>query len=229
MRRRVAASLLVICAFLAGCCDKKTRRIRPYWLRTTEGYLLTVERIDQGSQPVLLTKRDVVDTSFEEQGLVGTIGAQHYGFWFELTNKRSKPIRLLWPEARYVDEKGMRQDLFRHPMAALPSPSEMKISQPVTVSASERVHDVITPIYKSSMVASGCKDLISYREPLIPTKLDDKTEHQIKLYVEDLARRQVPVKLFLPIEIEGKRHDYTFTFVLKDWADLRDKEKETSP
>jgi len=47
------------------------------------------------------------------------------------------------------------------------------------------------------------------------------TEQQMKAYVDDLAKRQVPVKLLLPIEIEGTRYDYTFTFVLKDrWADL---------
>ena len=47
------------------------------------------------------------------------------------------------------------------------------------------------------------------------------TELQMKAYVDDLARRQVPVKLLLPIEIDGVCYDYTFTFGLKPrWVDL---------
>lgn len=38
----------------------------------------------------------------------------------------------------------------------------------------------------------------------------------MKKYVDDLARRQVPVRILLPIEIAGVRYDHTFSFVLKD-------------
>ena len=223
---RVAVTLVFGLTLTSACCDKETKRLQSHWLRTLESYALSPVELERRTNekseslnisPGQTTQGDL----FEGREISGFIFVQHYGFWFDVTNKSSRSIRLLWPEARYLDEKGVRHELFRQPMGALPPPSEMRISKPVTVEAGGRVHDVIAPIYKSYLVASGCKDLVPYREPLIPTKLDDKNEHQMKVYVDDLARRQVPVRLLLPIEIEGMRYDYTFTFVLKDrWSDL---------
>jgi hypothetical protein len=214
MSRPGLVVMLVVCSFATACCDRETKRIQPHWLRTTEGYLLKTSQIEP--QQVRIIKRDVVDTSFESSGITGVIGAQHYGFWLDLTNKNGESIRLLWPEARYVDELGKAHTVYAEQRGALPDERDKLQPPPVEfIEAGGRSRPTVVPVYKQYLVASGCRNLYPYSEPLIPTRLDDKNEQQMKAYVDDLARRQVPVKLFLPIEIDGERYDYTFTFVLK--------------
>jgi len=146
----------------------------------------------------------------------------NYGFWLDLTNKAGESIRVLWPMARYVDELGAAHTLYAQQRGALPDERDKLRPPPVEIiEAGARSRPTVVPIYKQYLVASGCRDLYPYSEPLVPTRLDDKNEQQMKAYVDDLAKRQIPVKLLLPFEIDGKRYDYTFAFVLKDrWADL---------
>jgi len=43
----------------------------------------------------------------------------------------------------------------------------------------------------------------------------ERDEIAMKYYVKKLADQQVPVKLVLPIEVDSRRYDYIFTFLLK--------------
>jgi len=213
---------LVFIVFTSGaCCDRQHKRIEPHWLRTTSNRYLALAFI-QRPGPVPIGGSEASRSWFENEGIAVEIGTQHYGFWLDVANRTGKPIRMVWPEARYIDEKGSIHEVFSQERGALPDDRENLRSPPAQLVASGgRIRPTIVPIYKQYLVASRCRDLFPYSEPLIPTKLSDKDEQQMKAYVDDLARRQVPVKLLLPIEIDGKRYDYTFTFVLKDrWSDL---------
>lgn len=219
--------MLVMWLGANACCDREGRRIQPHWLRVPDPYSLSLETAQRVQSGMTVEKilfapiRDQRGNCLERAEMSICISNVNYGFWLDLTNKSGKPMRILWPAARYVDELGNGHELFRQPMNPLPSPEAMKPSAPVTVSPGGHINDIIAPIYKSYMVAFGCREYTSYREPLVPTRLDDKNEQQMKTYVDDLAKRQVPVKLMLPIEIDGQRYDYTFTFVLKPrWAGL---------
>jgi len=225
--RGLGITSCIIVLFLGSCCDRKTRRIQPHWLRAMENYELIVIQLNRQAA----TEADAIEVMpvsqshercFHRDAIRGCIADVRYGFWLDLTNDSGTPLRLLWPEARYLDEKASSHEVFAQERGALPDDRGNLRSPPAQVVASGgRTRPTIVPIYKQYLVASGCRDLYPYSEPLIPTKLDDKDEQQMKAYVDDLARRQVPVKLLLPIEIDGKRIDYTFTFVLKDrWSDL---------
>jgi hypothetical protein len=221
-------SLLLLILLLSGCCDRNTRRIQPHWLRAEEPYELVpvqLSRIVSGTvtEPLEISVgKDTRGDPFNGKEIVGFVVAQNYGFWLDLTNKGGESIRLLWPEARYVDELGTGRTVYAQRRGALPDERDKLRPPPAElIEPGGRSRPTVVPIYKQYLVASGCRDLYPYSEPLVPTRLDDKNEKQMKAYVDDLARRQVPVKLFLPIEIDGKRYEYTFAFVLKDrWADL---------
>jgi len=220
------AVLLLIASF-GACCDRRTKRIQSHWLQAPFDYDLFLDGTTRSTAHAVEDVafgpvRDQRGNCAEHKELDMCIHNAGYGFWLDLTNKSGKPIRMLWPEARYVDEKGVGHEVFAQERGALPDDRQnLRSPPPELVAPSARTRPTIVPIYKQYLVASGCRDLYPYSEPLIPTRLDDKNEQQMKAYVDDLAKRQVPVKLLLPMEIDEKRYDYTFTFVLRDrWADL---------
>ncbi len=216
MKVLAVALTAVVAVATSACCDKTSKRLQPHWLRTTENRYLALANVLAADKQVPVASSELSVSWLDHQTFDLEIGTQHYGFWLDLTNKSDRPIRLLWPDARYVDEKGVEHTLFAQERGALPDDrAHLMPPPPQGVAPSQRVRPTVVPIYKQYLVASGCRDLYPYSEPLIPTRLDDKNEQQLKAYVDDLAKRQVPVKLVLPIEIDGKRYDYAFTFVLK--------------
>lgn len=220
--------LLITWLLVNACCDRHARRIQPFWLRVPDPYSLSLEAAERVHEHSVLEQirfqpiRDQRGNCADETEMLVCISNVNYGFWLDVTNKAGNPIRLLWPETRYVDEAGKPHEVYAQERGALPDERDkLKLPPPQPVNPGQRVRPTVVPIYKQYMVASGCSNLYPYSEPLIPSRLGDKNEQQMKAYVDDLAKRHVPVKLVLPIEIDGARYDYTFTFVLKDrWANL---------
>lgn len=216
------AILATLVAF-GGCCDKETKRIQPHWLRAYEGYELNLIEIARGDTAVSFSPiLDQRGNCFKDRSLDACIARRRYGFWLDVTNQGERPVRLLWPEARYVDEDGGDHGVYHYSRTADPPANVLAPDQsPTVVARGESKKEIIAPGYKTYNVASGCRELAVFREPLVPTKLEGMSEQQMKAYVDELARKQVPVRLVLPVEIGGQRHDYMFSFVLKDrWADL---------
>ncbi len=231
MRRawRTTALVAVFAAAIWACCDRETKRMQPHWLSAGRGYVFDPEEISR-EQTSLSFKRPYGIAYWGDERVSGTIRAQEDGFWLELTNKSDKPIRVLWPLTRYVDELGHEHRIYAQPRGPLPDlPSEMATTDAVTVQPGERYRPTVVPVYKQRLLASGCREMVPYREPLIPTNLTDVRrfpgEASVRAYVNDLAKRQAPVKLVMPVEIDGKWYQYTFSFVLRNrWADMPKKQ-----
>ncbi len=231
----LARSVLLLILSVYGCCDKTTRRIQPHWLMAGEPYELVplqLSRVESNTVVELEIKqgRDTRGDPFNGEQVMGFVSVQRGGFWLDLTNKSNKPIRVLWPLARYVDELGHEHRIYAQPRGPLPDlPSEMATTDAVTVQPGERYRPTVVPVYKQRLLASGCREMVPYREPLIPTNLTDVRrfpgEASVRAYVNDLAKRQAPVKLVMPVEIDGKWYQYTFSFVLRNrWADMPKKQ-----
>ena len=216
---RTAALSLFLSLLASACCDRGVKRIQPHWLRVLEQYdqpLASAERrgATGNAQLKLISFPGSQQRCFESQELDGCERTQEYGFWLDLKNKGDKTVLLLWPQARFVDELGKTHEVYAPERGDLTVDiRQVHVSRTDTLEPGARRRPTIIPIYKQYMV--GCKDPELFSEPLVPTRLDDKDEIATKHYVEDLAKRQVPVKLLLPIEIEGIRYEYTFTFVLR--------------
>lgn len=228
-RQSSIVSVAIVLALLGGCGEGGPKRVQRQWLRPYSDYALTLETLTRAGQPIVV--RPIVDqrgNCFEDLGLSACVSTQRYGFWLDITNKRTKPISLVWPEAKYVDERSIPRAVYAQPMGPLPGPEKMKaIPSPWVIRPDERSNPVVAPAYKSINVRYGGYERGPYNFALIPTNLDNvqafPDEASVKRYVEDIAARQVPVKLVLPIEIDGVRYDYTFTFVLKRWSDVQPK------
>lgn len=207
---------------LVHCDESSARRIQPYWSRSYERYELVLSKLERGpgEAPVsFMPVRDQRGNCFSANFLA-CVATQRYGFWLELTNTSNKPVRILWPEVRYVDELAAPHEVFWRQLS-LPLNAAKMPPKATAVQPNQTLRASIQPSYKSYWVQYNRLESGEFSEPLVPTKLEGMSEQQMKAYVDDLAKRQVPVKLVLPIEIDGVRYGYTFTFVLKPrWADL---------
>lgn len=183
---------------------------------------VTVQSRKGNVELIKVTPRvDVHGEHFESKSLNGYGNSPGASLWLELTNKTNQPVRVLWPDVRYFDEKGEAHEVYWRRRSLPLDPKKIDASTPTVLNPNETLRPTIQPTYKTYDVQYNTEESGEFSEPLVPTKLEGMSEQQMKAYVDDLAKRQVPVKLVLPIEIEGKRYDYTFTFVLKPrWADL---------
>jgi hypothetical protein len=214
---------VTVLATLDACCDRSTPRVPKHWLHVLDKTQLrptTLERVrGMESESLAITEGTTTrGEPFFGGGIEGFVFAQPYGFWLEIANTSAKPIRILWPNARYVDERGRPHAVFRQPMNPLPPPEDMQPSSSIVVAPGSRIKDVIAPIYKSYIVAFGCAERTAYREPLVPTVLKGKTEPEVTTYIGEMLAKQTPVKLVIPTEVDGQRSDYVFTFVLRPKA-----------
>lgn len=216
---RTAALYVFLLLLISACCGRGVKRVQPHWLRVLDRYdqpLAGVERSGTtgNTQVKLISFPGSQQRCFEGQELEGCERTQEYGFWLDLKNRGAGPVQLLWPQARYVDELGKKHEVYAPERGDLTvDVAQVHVMQTDTLKPGERRRPTIMPIYKQYMV--GCRHAELFSEPLVPSRLDDKNELATRRYVEDLAKRQVPVKLFLPIEIKGIRYEYSFTFVLR--------------
>lgn len=216
--KRILA-IAVVAVSMSACCDREITPLQQHWLRVGDGFLMLLDNVRRSDEQVDIAGRSVIHAWFSDLGVVGDISSQDYGFWLELTNNTSTPVRLLWPDAQYVDEFGRAHGIYHYSNSVEP-PNDVQAPQPPTVIPPGVLQkEIIAPGYKTYMVGS-CREAYVFREPLVPTNLSDLRrfphDASVKAYVDDVAKRQVPVRLILPVEIEGKRYDYTFTFVLRD-------------
>src|SRR5687768_5686372 len=164
---------IVIAAFLAltGCCDKQTKRIQPHWLRSYEGYQLYL--VELRRQDVKIPFTGIVDqrgNCFVDLPVEGCLATERYGFWLELTNKTTTPMQLLWSEVRYVDEAREAHTIY---LFDDDPPEDVSVPEPPQeVPAGGRYREMIVPGYKTYMVGS-CREQHVFKEPLVPTRLDD--------------------------------------------------------
>jgi hypothetical protein len=243
MHRRVsyapALSLFLVVLWQTSCCDDGGLRLQPHWLNTTEGYWLKLSSIDlSGGMPIRITETtDQRGDGFADSYVAGFITPRYYRFGIQLENRTAGSLSILWPQARYIDEKGQEHTVYRQPMGVLPDlRDDVTASAPVKLRPGGKIHDIIVPIYKQRMLSSGCRELTPWSEPLIPTNLQQMNEEETKTYVKDLARTQTPIKLAIPVRVGDETRTYTFSFVLKDqleelrrMEELRNESPNESP
>lgn len=203
----------------AGLCGEKAEHPLPVYHDFGTDYscrLMIVEERGAGRQRHLkvLARVDTKGDQFSGDRLAGFASVPGYGFWLDVTNKGQKSIRLLWPRARYIDEVGHAHTVYHYVIGDRPPSDVLTPGPPTELARQAMTRQVISPGYKTYMIEEGGEDHV-FEEPLVPTTLKGRTAAQMKAYVDDLAKRQVPVKLMLPVEIDGVRYDYTFTFLLK--------------
>lgn len=212
---------------LAGaCCDRSSRRIPPYF-DLAEEFEFRLQSVSQRSGDVLSqassseVQRCRGGWLVNQLDLTLCVVAHRSGYWLTLENKTRMPVVVAWPDARFVDENGDKHPLYRFPLGEV-RPPRPEVGASLTLAPGQKVRDAVSPLYKSYWAVEDCKSGVWMSEPLVPTTLTGRTVEQMRNHVRDLAARQVPVKLMIPVVIDGTPIEFTFSFVLHDrWAVIR--------
>ena len=174
---------------------------------------MILDRVDLVAGPVNIKKSDVVDTSFADSVIAGSVGAQDFGFYLRVRNIHGSTVSVLWPEARYVDELGTSHTVYHY--GQQPPPEDVnRASPPSELGPGASLVEIVAPAYKTYMGVVGCKSYFAFQEPLLPSMLRGKTETQVRAYLESVVRNRAQVRLLLPIEVDGMRRDYILTWLL---------------
>lgn len=123
---------------------------------------------------------------------------------FELTNKTDNPIKIDWGSVSYVDPAGKAHRVIH---TGVKLADRDAASPPTIIPPTARIEDLIVPtdnIYYTSGRYGGWS-----RHPLFPTILNI-AESEKNSILKGLEGKTFT--LFMPIEIEGKSHNYTFVF-----------------
>src|SRR6266540_6482086 len=85
-------------------CNQSVHGIPRHYSYTSE-YAFILGTVQRNADVLLVQPRvDVSGEHFHDSALEGSVLVERYGFWVDVTNKGEKPIRFLWPRARYIDE-----------------------------------------------------------------------------------------------------------------------------
>ena len=226
MTARLTISIAVLAALLSSACCNRELPGRPTWyLGIMTDYHITPKTLERRDSDDTSTYFDIQRGSstegdpFSTDVFDGFVVGQSYGFWLDVKNSSQRPLVLLWPEARYVDELGEEHEVYQQPRGALPDDrSALTTTPPQKLGPGGQVRPTIVPLYKQYQIGFQCRDELPYSEPLIPTDLRSLAREEAEARVQRIFEKQMPVKLVLPVEVEGERYDYIFSFTLHDWV-----------
>ena len=210
---------IVVGALSTALCSNESSRAIPTFYDFGTDYSFRLSAVNESGIDGLSHLRvfERVDTRgdrIDGERIAGFASVPGYGFWLDVTNKTGKPIRLLWTDARYIDEVGQRHTVYHYVIGERPPSDLLTPGAPTELAPGATTRQVVSPGYKTYMIEEGGEEHV-FEEPLVPTTLKGRAPEQMKAHVDDLARRKIPVKLLLPMDIDGKRYEYIFTFGLK--------------
>jgi hypothetical protein len=224
--------LLVLC--LGGSCRERNDDFRsayrlhpsfvekftpgstvPFWSIRFDKPESASERsfVHQGLQFTMSVEGDdwlVAVHNFDGEGV-----KQRTGFSLMLKNYNSYGGIILWSAAQYIDEDSRGHEVV-HCLQSSPEGSlaaAVKSGPPTTFQEGGFVRELIFPAAKKHPSANRCINMFS-GQPILPWTATDADAE-----LERIAAAEIPVKLVIPIEISGERHDYHFGFVLRPRED----------
>lgn len=172
--------------------------------------LVSVESIDA------IDNGKISKIDFKDNELNITLLASSSHISFELTNKTNNPMKLIWDEVAIVDVNGYACKVHcssiketHIPMAIIPKGA--------------KISDIITP--SNNTVINKYNNTIE-RKKLVPVAYESMKEK--KLHAHKYIGKTISV--YIPLLINGKQKDYTFTFLIKDLKEEEKKKpREVSP
>jgi len=149
---------------------------------------------------------------FEEAGVHIKWYPTENGFSFELKNHSKHSVRIFWEQSAYVDTTGTAHRVIHKGIRW----SDINETEPPTVvPPGAYVDDMIIPGDHYQLKVTPYRYLFRVI-PLLPTKASSET--QLESYGQKYTG--ATVSLLLPIEIDGKRREYHFEFLVKTVWDL---------
>ncbi|MDQ6830043.1 MAG: hypothetical protein M3081_14395 [Gemmatimonadota bacterium] len=143
-------------------------------------------------------------------GIYPTADALH----FTLGNRTTHALRILWNDAAFVDVAG-RSGRLMHVNAGREFGDRSATQPPTIVLRGATISDAVVPADNVQLIHIG-EGRQARIAPLLPAP--DASRAEIADRITELRRKYIgrSMALLLPLEIEGLRTEYLFTFVITD-------------
>jgi hypothetical protein len=214
MRRLPVVAVLILlgaCASLATLAPPPQHRLAyEYGLSEVVRPAKTQQRY--GAQRITtVTDTGVAKYSFEDELVRIVIYPYHDRVYFNLVNKTSNSLKIIWNDAAFVGLDGASEPVM-HVGVKYTDCRGQKASSVVIQQG--RVSDSAIPCSNVSFF-SGAYTGGWYITPLIPTTHFPVTDTTSKLAEARASHVGQKIKFLLPIQVEDVTNDYLFTFDVK--------------
>jgi hypothetical protein len=201
MRMRVDRMFLVLTAavLLAGCSGYRAS----YDIGLVKAVRSEAAEAQYGMHDIIKVEENGPDQSFFEDGLVKIVWtptAEEIAF--ELANRTSKPIKIKWEEAKFIDDSGSSRRIIH---SAVDYAKADNLQEETVVEGNASLQDAIFPA--DNVFYS---DLRWQRKPFFQTfAMSRKVEN----FEEDVQKNiGKSFEVSLPLEVDGVVHVYSFSF-----------------
>ncbi|MEP6690296.1 MAG: hypothetical protein ABJD07_04015 [Gemmatimonadaceae bacterium] len=151
---------------------------------------------------------------FEDSVLLVAIYPTMNALHFTLANKTARAMKIVWEDAMFVDPDG-RSGRLTHAGAGRDFGDRGMSQPPTIVLRGAIVSDAVVPSNNVQLVLIG-EERQARLTPLLPTP--DASQAELPSVIARLHKDYVgrSLAMLLPLEVEGVRSDYLFTFTVTD-------------
>ncbi len=191
--------LLMAATVIAGCSAYRAN----YDIGLVKAVRPESAEAQYGKHDIIKVEENGPDQSFFEDGLVKIVWTPTASeVAFELTNRTSRPIKINWEDAKFVDKAGSARRIIH---STVDYAKAGEVQEATVVEGNASLADALFPV--DNVFYS---DMRWQRKPMFQTfAMSRKAEH-----FEDDVQKHVGEKfdVTLPLEIGGTVHVYSFTF-----------------
>lgn len=177
---------------------------------TTTYFVECTHKIDEGYSNPRTDNEVVTELSYSDEYLTIIPYSENPRIELVLINNHTSSIHILWDEAAYTDVRGIAHRVIHNNTKFI---DREKAQVASVIPAGAKIEDVIVP--------TECIAMIDGEWEIIPFESDEflsLEDAEAELYAYQNNPGLSKCSLLLPIEIEGKKIEYTLNFTGEDFS-----------
>lgn len=177
---------------------------------TTTYFVECTHKIDEGYSNPQTDNEVVTELSYSDEYLTIIPYSEYPRIELVLINNHTSSIHILWDEAAYTDVRGKAHRIIHNNTKFI---DREKAQVASVIPAGAKIEDVIVP--------TECIAMIDGEWEIIPFESDEflsLEDAEAELYAYQNNPGLSKCSLLLPIEIEGKKIEYTLNFTGEDFS-----------
>jgi hypothetical protein len=177
---------------------------------TTTYFVECIHKIDEGYSNPRTDNEVVTELSYSDEYLTIIPYSENPRIELVLINNHTSSIHILWDEAAYTDVRGKAHRIIHNNTKFI---DREKAQVASVIPAGAKIEDVIVP--------TECIAMIDGEWEIIPFESDEflsLEDAEAELYAYQNNPGLSKCSLLLPIEIEGKKIEYTLNFTGKNFS-----------
>ena len=177
---------------------------------TTTYFVDSIHKIDKGYSNPQTNNEVVTELSYSDEYITILPYSEYPRIELVLINNHTSSMRVLWDEAAYTDVRGTAHQVIHNNTKFI---DREKAQVASVIPAGAKIEDVIVP--------TECIAMIDGEWEIIPFESDEflsLEDAEAELYAYQNNPGLSKCSLLLPIEIEGKKLEYTLNFTGEDFS-----------